>query len=155
MHGHKLMNNDNSLQNLITNFNEAFSNQRLDEVMSYFADECEFNDFTGRSIRGKRRIRKIFALGFDGALGRMVFHEKSMMVDEKNREVSFMWTCEHLLDGSASPAGIAKVSHVFLRLILGKKFSWDGIDHFKFDENYKIVSKKTYGKFFLPTVKRG
>lgn len=144
-----------NLESVIESFNEAFSNQRLDEVMSYFAEDSEFRELEGKVAKGKDQIRKTIRHIFSGALGNMTFHGRHLIIDEDKKEASFAWHCQHEMLITPSMSLSSKISAWVLRLMFGKVYHWEGVDYFVFDENNQILSKQSYGKARVPKFKRG
>lgn len=150
------MSNEQNLAQLIEQFNEHFSNQQLDEVMNFFAEDCEFRELSGKVAKGKAAIRKAFKPLFAGTFGKAEFIAKNLIIDEAKREATFVWSCQH--DLREKPEGLSKLaSAVFsaLRLSKGPVCYWEGIDYFIFDADYKIVSKQSYGKAATPKFIKG
>ena len=144
-----------NLETVLESFNDAFSNQRLDEVMCFFASHAKFRGFDGKVSHGESDIRKAFQRLFDGAYGDVVFIPRNLLIDEDKNEASFVWDCQHKLNELPKTGLINKLLFKCLRLIYGREFYWEGIDYFIFDDNYKIVSKQSYGKASLPKFIRG
>ena len=144
-----------NLEQTINNFNDAFSNQRLEEVMQYFSPQAEFRGLDGKVAKGTENIRKAFQRLFDGAYGQVVFVPKNLIIDEAHREASFVWSCQHKLEHNANLSLANRMLFSVLKLLHGRSFYWEGIDYFIFDENNKIVSKQTYGKSSYPKFIRG
>jgi len=135
-----------NLEELIERFNDDFSSQRLDQVMSYFAEQSEFKDLNGKTAKGKNAIKKAFQRLFDGAYGEVTFIPKNMIVDQEKRQASFVWTCQHEMLSSTSLNLPNKFLFKALQMRNGSSFFWHGVDYFIFDEELKIISKQTYGK---------
>lgn len=143
------------LSNILEDFNDAFSNQRLDDVMQFFADDCEFREMNGNTAKNKPQVRIAIEAIFSGAYGTLTFHKKSMVVDEQNKVVAFAWNCQHDIVPVANMSFVSKLTASVIKLIYGKTFYWEGVDYFIFDEQLKIVSKQTYGRAPLPKFVRG
>jgi len=146
---------ETTLTSIIDAFNDDFSNQRLDAVMEYFSDNAEFRELGGKVAVGKDRVRKSFQRLFDGAYGKVTFIPKNLIVDEEKRQASFVWCCQHEL---LSKDGLSLVNRILFSILKarhGSEFYWEGVDYFIFDDNYKIVSKQSYGKAGYPKFIRG
>lgn len=144
-----------SLSDILIAFNEAFSRQQLDIVMSYFAENAEYRELGGKIARGKPAIRQSFQRAFAGAYGQMIFIPQHTAIDEKRREASFTWLCEHRLINSAGLNLSDKLRFAMLKALYGKCCHWEGIDYFIFDKQLKITSKQSYGKSSTPKFRRG
>ncbi|KZX76378.1 hypothetical protein A3715_12805 [Oleiphilus sp. HI0009] len=144
-----------NLEELIERFNDDFSSQRLDQVMSYFAEQSEFKDLNGKTAKGKNAITKAFQRLFDGAYGKVTFIPKNMIVDQEKRQASFVWACQHEMLSSASLNLPNKFLFKALKMRNGSPFFWHGVDYFIFDEELKIISKQTHGKAAFPQFIKG
>ena len=145
----------NDIRSVLHTFNEAFSNQRLDEVMEYFADNSEFREMNGHTARGKDKVRKAINTVFSGTYGKLTFTEKAMLVDEQNNTASFAWYCQHDMLPVEGMTFAQKCIAAFIKLRFGKSFHWEGMDYFVFNDDLKIVSKQSYGRAAIPKFIRG
>lgn len=114
---------------LVRRFTEAFNRDDLDDVMSFFTQEALYAEFNGRKNHGKEAIRKAFEPQFQGAFGKIRFHEQDVLVDERTRKALIRWRCTVEMDG--------------------KPQAWDGLDILHFDEAL-IREKHTYAKADVP-----
>jgi uncharacterized protein (TIGR02246 family) len=110
---------------LVRRFTDAFNRDDLDEVMAFFAEGALYAEFNGKQNRGKASIREAFEPQFQGAFGRIRFHEQDLFVDERDRKVLIRWRCTLEADG--------------------KSHAWDGLDILHF-EGALIKEKHTYAK---------
>ena len=135
-----------SLKTVIADFNDAFSNQRLDDVMSFFAEDAEFRELNGHVAQNKDEIRQAVAKIFSGAYGKMTFIERNLIIDEERKEACFSWYCQHDMQPASNMTLGSKMTAGLLKLLYGSVFHWEGMDYFVFDNDLKIVSKQSYGK---------
>jgi len=98
-------------------------------VMSFFTEKAVYSEFNGKQNRGKDEIRKAFEPQFQGAFGKIRFHEEDIFVDEKDGKALIRWRCTIDLDG--------------------KPQEWDGLDILHFREA-RIQEKHTYAKTDVP-----
>jgi uncharacterized protein (TIGR02246 family) len=117
------------LEELLRRFTDAFNRDELDEVMSYFTEDALYAEFNGKRNHGKDEIRKAFEPQFQGAFGRIRFHEQDIFVDEQSGKALIRWQCTIEVDG--------------------KPQAWDGLDilHFK---GVLVQEKHTYAKADVP-----
>ena len=117
------------LEEVVLRFTEAFNRDDLDEVMSYFAADAVYDEFTGRANRGKAAIRDAFVPQFCGDFGKIRFHPEDLFVDVETGKALIRWTCtierEH-----------------------GRR-SWRGLDVLRF-EGRLLKEKLTYAKAERP-----
>lgn len=144
-----------NLSEVLEAFNDAFSNQRQQEVMAFFADNCEFRELNGHVAQGKPAVEAAIAKIFSGAYGKMTFIKTAMLVDEAKKEVCFSWRCQHEMLPVAHLGWLDKLTAGVLKLLYGKVFHWEGMDYFIFNDDLKIVSKQTYGKASMAKFVRG
>jgi len=114
---------------LTTRFLEAFNRNDLDTVMSFFADEAVYDEFTGTRNEGKAAIRAAFTPQFTGAFGKMQFLGEDLFVDAETGKVMASWCCTLAVKGQPT--------------------SWRGLDllHFRGE---KLLRKLTYAKAKVP-----
>jgi uncharacterized protein (TIGR02246 family) len=113
----------------VKRFTDAFNRDDLDEVMSFFTEDALYSEFNGQQNRGKEEIRKAFEPQFQGAFGRIRFHEQDIFVDETDSKVLIRWSCTIEVDG--------------------KPQAWDGLDIVHFEGNL-VKEKHTYAKADTP-----
>jgi len=129
----------------ITKFTEAFNVNDLDLAMTFFSDDAVYEPGDSKTHRGKAEIRAALEPQFNGAFGAIRFDERDMVIDVENRKAAFRWVCRHDIS-HAKPRGLVWfLRGIFLRLSLGKRFGWQGVDIFHFDANGKIKGKFSYG----------
>ena len=117
------------LVELIKHFTDAFNRDDLDEVMSFFTEDALYSEFNGKLNRGKEAIRKAFEPQFQGAFGKIRFHEQDIFADENDSKVLIRWSCTIEVDG--------------------KPQAWDGLDIVHFEGNL-VKEKHTYAKADVP-----
>ena len=117
---------------LVRQLTDAFNRDDLDKVMAFFTEEALYAEFNGRQNRGKDAIRKAFEPQFQGAFGRIRFHEQDIFVDEKDGKALIRWRCTIELDGEPQ--------------------EWDGLDILHF-EDALIKEKHTYAKADFPKLR--
>jgi ketosteroid isomerase-like protein len=113
------------LEDLVVRFTDAFNREDLDAVMAFFADDATYDEFDGRSSRGKAAIRAAFEPQFLGAFGRMRFVTEDVFVDPVSGKALIRWLCTLERDG--------------------KLRGWRGLD-FLHVRGGRIVEKQTYAK---------
>lgn len=79
------------LNNLASDFVDAFNRQDLDEVMSYFSESAVYEDSYGETHIGPEAIRKTFEPIFDGRLGRICFEGDDRFIDAGQGKVMDSW----------------------------------------------------------------
>jgi len=87
------------LNDLITDFTDAFNRDDLDGVMSHFADDCVYDEFNGKQSRGRAAIRAAFAPQFAGAFGKIRFASEDLFVDPVSGKALIRWLCTIERDG--------------------------------------------------------
>jgi ketosteroid isomerase-like protein len=107
-------------------FTQAFNDQDLDRVMSYFAEDGVYDQYDDELAEGLAAIRAAFEPQFNGAFGDMRFEEEDFFVDAETRKCLIAWVCS--LDTREGRAG------------------WRGLDILVFNEDGKIARKATYAK---------
>jgi hypothetical protein len=129
----------------ITKFTDAFNVNDLDLAMTFFSDDAVYEPGDGKTHRGKAEIRAALEPQFNGAFGAMRFDERDMVIDVENRKAAFRWVCRHDIS-HAKPRGLVWfLRGISIRLVLGKRFGWQGVDVFHFDADGKIKGKFSYG----------
>jgi uncharacterized protein (TIGR02246 family) len=134
-------------------FVAAFNENDLDRVMSFFAEDAIYLPGNGTEHRGIAAIRKEFEPQFQGRFGSMTFDEHELLIDESARKAVSRWTCRHDISG-ARGKNTSLVQRFGLRLVLGSRFGWEGLDVFHLDERGKIAGKFTYANYRRPLLKR-
>jgi len=141
------------LRQRVLEFVASFDRNDLDHVMSFFAEDAEYCPGDGHRHRGKAAIRKAFLPQFEGVYGAMTFPLHDMLVDEAARKVAIRWACRH--DFSQSPRGrLPGLRSLFLKNIFGKRFHWQGVDVFHFDEQGLLIGKYSYANTLMPLFHR-
>ena len=116
-------------------FLDAFNRHDLDDIMSYFTEDCRFdmprgpNPF-GTRYRGKAGVREGLASRFSGITDVHYGDDRHFVSRSGNRGVS-----EWLLTGTATT---------------GERIEVRGCDLFEFDEGGKISVKDSYWKIVQP-----
>ncbi|MCP3987909.1 MAG: nuclear transport factor 2 family protein [Actinomycetia bacterium] len=115
---------------LTNGFMEAFNENDLDRMMSYFApDGAVYDEFNGTANQGVDAIRAAFAPQFDGAFGEMKFLDEDLFLDPEADKVMVSWRCT--LEVKGEPVG------------------WRGLDLLHWDGD-KVTQKITYAKAKAP-----
>jgi ketosteroid isomerase-like protein len=117
------------LEDLVIRFTEAFNQDDLDGVMAFMADEAIYDEFNGKSNRGKAAIREAFVPQFRGDYGVLRFHTEDLFVDAEAGKALIRWLCT--LERS------------------GRRRGWRGLDILHV-ENGLITMKLTYAKAEVP-----
>jgi ketosteroid isomerase-like protein len=122
-----------ALRRLTLDFTEAFNENDLGAVMSYFAENATYDQFNDEPAQGIDAIQDAFEPQFKGAFGQMQFLEEDLFVDAEARKTLVSWTCTlETKDGSAG---------------------WRGLDILHFDDTGKITHKLTYAKAEVPLLR--
>jgi len=133
------------IKDTITKFTDAFNVNDLDRVMTFFSDDAVYEPGDGRTHRGKAEIRAAFEPQFNGAYGALRFDVHDLVIDVDNRKAVSRWVSRHDIS-HAKPRGLVWfLRGIFIWLVYGKRFGWQGVDVFHFDANAKIKGKFTYG----------
>lgn len=119
-----------SLAERTASFLAAFNAMDLDGVMSHFADDGIYEEFNGRTSKGRDAVRAALTPQFDGVFGDMKFIDEDLMIDAQTGKVMASWRCT--LD------------------IKGEPTSWRGLDAMTFNVDGKITHKLTYAKTKAP-----
>jgi uncharacterized protein (TIGR02246 family) len=110
-------------------FTNAFNEEDLDKVMSWFAEDGVYDEFNGVRSTGKAEIRKTFEPQFAGEFGEMRFIDDDLFVDEESQKSMVSWECT---------------------LRKGDRYGgWRGLDLLHFRDG-KVVQKLTYAKTERP-----
>ncbi|MDH3279569.1 MAG: nuclear transport factor 2 family protein [Gammaproteobacteria bacterium] len=120
-----------ALEKLVIDFTDAFNRDDLDEVMSYFADDAIYDEFSGKRHNGKEAIREAFVPQFRGDFGRIRFHAENMLLDVDSGQALISWMCT--LE-TADRAG-----------------GWRGLDILHFVDG-QLTEKHTYAKTKAPMI---
>jgi ketosteroid isomerase-like protein len=121
-----------ALEKLVIDFTEAFNRENIDEVMSYFADDALYDEFTDIRHVGKEAIRAAFEPQFAGAYGRMRFHTEDLFLDVE--------------------AGKAMIRWVLTLEEETRQGAFRGLDILHF-ANGKLTEKHTYCKAKIPLIR--
>ena len=117
------------LVKLVRRFTRAFDLEDLDKVMEFFTEGALYTEFNGKRNYGKEEIRKAFEPQFQGAFGKIRFHEEDLFVDEQDSKALIRWRCTIEVDG--------------------KPRAWDGLDILHFQDAL-VTEKHTYAKADMP-----
>ncbi|MBR03787.1 MAG: hypothetical protein CL394_10805 [Acidiferrobacteraceae bacterium] len=119
------------LKKLVIDFTQAFNDDDLDRVMSFFAADASYDEFNGIRHIGKNAIREAFVPQFRGDFGKIRFRAEDLFIDAVTGKALISWCCT--LE-SAERAG-----------------GWRGLDvlHFR---NGLLINKQTYAKTKLPSM---
>ena len=143
-----------NLAKTIDEFVEAFNVNDLDRVMLYFADSAVYLPGDGSRHCGIAAIRAAFEPQFSGSFGSMRFDEHERLIDSDSRKAVIRWVCRHDLAGAKSAPLWVQIQRLAVRLTVGSRFGWEGLDVFHFDSNNKIVGKFTYANYSRPQLKK-
>ena len=117
------------IKNVLKEWNLAWDNHDLEEVMKLFHDEVLFENWTGGKAIGKKALRKAWEPWFANHRG-FRFEEEETFIDEKEQKVLYRWQ----LQWSSSEEGYE-----------GKPEKRRGVDVLHFQDG-KIIRKLTYSK---------
>ena len=117
------------IETLTREFTAAFNRDDLEGVMAYFAADGVYDELDGRRSTGKTAIRVAFEPQFQGAYGKIRFHEEDLIVDAETGKAMISWICT--LETPRGPA------------------AWRGLDllHWR---GGKLAVKQTYCKAKVP-----
>ncbi len=129
--------NREALEKLVIDFTEAFNNEDIDEVMSYFAEDAIYDEFNAVRHVGADAIRASFIPQFRGDYGRMRFHTEDMFVET----------------GPEAGDGKAMIRWLLTFEESERAYGWRGLDllHFKAG---RLIEKHTYAKASSPVVEQ-
>jgi uncharacterized protein (TIGR02246 family) len=113
------------LEDLVVRFTDAFNREDLDAVMEFFAEESVYDEFDGKSRRGKAEIRAAFEPQFRRVFGRMRFVTEDLFVDASSGKALISWLCTTEHDG--------------------KIRGWRGLDVLHVRDG-RVIEKQTYAK---------
>ena len=132
------------INDTITRYMDAFNANDLDTVMTCFSDDSIYQPGDGKTHRGKAEIRAAFEPQFNGAYGAMRFDELDRVIDLENRKMTIRYICRHDISDT-KPRGLRMLYRgIVIRLFVGKRFGWQGVDVFHFDADGKIKEKYSY-----------
>jgi len=80
------------LKDLTTRFVDAFNQQDLDSVVSFFAEDAVYEDSSGGSHCGPAAIRAAFAPLLAGDPGKIRFDGEDYFAEVENNKVMTSWT---------------------------------------------------------------
>ena len=126
-----------ALERLVTGFTEAFNNEDIELVMSYFAEDAIYDEFNDIRHVGKAAIRAAFVPQFRGDFGKMRFHTEDMFVDV----------------GPGTGSGKAMIRWLLTIEEAGRAGGWRGLDLLHF-EGGRLTEKHTYAKASSPIVNK-
>lgn len=124
---------------------DAFNANDLDGVMTFFSDDAIYQPGDGKTHRGKVEIRAAFEPQFNAAFGSMRFDELDRVIDVENRKMALRYVCRHDISHTKPRGLVMALQEIVVRLVLGDRFGWHGVDVFHFDAESKIKEKFTYG----------
>ena len=81
------------IKNAMKQWNLAWNNHDLEEVMKLFHDEALFENWTGGKVMGKEALRKTWTPWFANH-GGFRFIEEETFIDEKEQKVLYRWQLE-------------------------------------------------------------
>ena len=94
-----MVDRDAELKNLTDQFVQAFNDQDIDAVMSFFAEDAVFEDLRGIPHAGLDAIRKAFHGLVTGGAGKIVFDEEDYFAQSGPDKVMTSWTLAMDLGG--------------------------------------------------------
>ena len=119
------------LERLVIDFTEAFNDEDLDGVMSFFADDAVYDEFDGARQVGKEAIRAAFVPQFRGDFGKIRFRAEDMFLDAVTGKALISWLCT--LETPERAGG------------------WRGLDILHFQDG-RLIEKQTYAKTSSPSL---
>lgn len=122
-----------ALERLVIDFTEAFNREKIDEVMSYFAEDALYDEFNGVRSIGLAAIRQAFEPQFAGAYGTMRFHTEDMFLDAAAGKALIRWVLTLEEDNRAG--------------------AYRGLDILHFEDG-KLTEKHTYCKAKIPLIRK-
>ncbi len=117
------------LERSVIDFTEAFNDEDLDGVMSFFSDDAVYDEFDGARHVGKDAIRAAFVPQFRGDFGKIRFRAEDMFLDAVTGKALISWLCT--LETPERAGG------------------WRGLDILHFRDGH-LVEKQTYAKTTSP-----
>lgn len=125
-----------SLEILVKGLDDAFNNEDLEGVMSFFDEDSFYDEFHGTRHVGKAAIRKAFEPQFQGNFGRLIFHQEDMFIE-------------------ATGPGTGKIMFSWLLTIEeeSRAGGWRGLDVLRFEDG-RLKEKHTYAKTRSPLVEK-
>lgn len=118
------------LAELTGRFMDAFNENDLDRMMSFFAaDGAVYDEFNSHTSEGLAAIREAFRPQFEGAFGEMKFLDEDLFIDPDEDKVMASWRCTLEVKGQPT--------------------SWRGLDLIHWDGD-RITRKITYAKAKAP-----
>ena len=120
------------IEHFWNNWNAAWDNHDLDEVMEFFHDDIYFDNWTGGSAKGKKQLRQAWQDWFLNH-GNFKFIQEEIFIDVEDQKLLYRW----ILEWPSFEKGYE-----------GEPEKRRGVDviHFK---NGKIINKLTYSKTTL------
>jgi len=132
------------INDTITRYMDAFNANDLDTVMTCFSDDSIYQPGDGKTHRGKAEIRAAFEPQFNGAWGALRWDEHDRIFDVENRKMAIRYVCRVDISDT-KPRGLRMLYRgIVIRLFVGKRFGWQGVDVFHFDADGKIKEKYSY-----------
>ncbi len=122
----------NEIENLWDEWNTAWDNHDLDEVMKFFHDDIYFDNWTGGNTKGKDQLRKAWHDWFLNH-GNFEFHQEEFFIDETVQKLLYRWELKW-------PS--------FEKGYEGESEMRRGVDVIHFQDG-KIINKLTYSKTTL------
>ena len=141
-----------SIGAVLDRFGAGFTDDDLDAVMAFFAEDAVYSPGDGKDHRGKAAIREAFRPQFEGAYGEMTFVVNDRLVDETGRKAAIRWICHHDIGGKGNR--IPLLQRWLYRMLYVSRFGWHGLDVFHFDERGQIAGKLTYAHSHRPQIRR-
>lgn len=143
-----------SMIDTLDGYMEAFNDNDLDRVMTFFAEDAVYRPGNGAERVGRAAIREELEPQFELAFGAMRFDECDRLIDERSRKIAIRYTCRHDLSHAKSKSLAGRIRRVLVGAVVGDRFGWEGTDVFHFDEAGKIKLKCTYAGYTQPRLER-
>jgi ketosteroid isomerase-like protein len=120
-----------TLEDLTRRFTDAFNRNDLDAALAFFSDDAVYDEFNGRTHRGREAIREAFLPQFRGDYGTVRFEIEDIFADDHSNKTLVRWLC--VIERS------------------GDRRAWRGLDVLQF-ENGRLKHKSTYAKAPAPAL---
>lgn len=142
------------IREVVDRFVEAFNDNDLDQVMTFFAEDAVYRPGDGSEHRGPSAIRRAFEPQFNAAFGTMRFDEHEGLIDDASRKAAIRWICRHDLAGAKPYSFGLTLQRIAVSLLAGSRFGWEGLDVFHFNDAGQIVGKFTYANYTRPQLRK-
>jgi ketosteroid isomerase-like protein len=109
--------NTTNLEDFVRSWMISWNEHNLNDVLRVMADDVVFEDWTGRTIRGKRHLRLAWSTWFANHAD-FRFDVRSICVSDANDSLSFEWVLDWLPpnpDGGGQRETRAGIDYVRIR----------------------------------------